>query len=282
MDIVAEQHLDAVSNMIDELFKGIKINDQEILMKRQDNTEIFTSFFIVHPYETVKKNYFVIIAKDITGQKETERKILNAVIETQERERKTFAENLHDELGPFLSGIKFYVEEITHDEPTTQKKELVEYLKKMTDQAISNTRSISNQLMPNVLVNYGLYKAINTFCEHLQIVNKISIELSSNKPGKQYDKKIELTLYRVIIELINNTLKHANATIVKISFIDNENQLTISYEDNGKGFDFENYIIGGKGLGIQNIISRIKLLKGELHFKSKPGKGFNINIQLNV
>ncbi len=263
MDIIAEQHLDAVSNMIDKLFKVKKNNDQEIIMKRKDNTK-----------------YFIIIAKDITAQKETEQKILNAVIETQERERKTFAENLHDELGPFLSGIKFYVDEITNDEPTNQKKELVEYLIKMTNQAISNTRSISNQLMPNILVNYGLYKAINTFCEHLQIVNKINIELSSNKPGKQYEQKIELTLYRIIIELINNTLKHSNATILKILFIDNENQLTIIYEDNGIGFDVENHIIGGKGLGIQNIISRIKLLKGDINIKSKPGQGFKSKIRI--
>jgi len=281
-DLIAAQNQKDITNMIDKLFKGKKINDSEIKMKRKDSKEIFVNFFIIHPSETATKDYFILIAKDITYQKETERNILNAVIETQERERKAFAENLHDELGPFLSGIKFYVDEITHDGLSPQKNELANYLKKMTNEAISIIRSVSNQLMPNILINYGLYKAINTFIGHLQIINKININLTSNQPQKKHDPKIELTLYRVIIELINNTLKHANATNINILFHDNDSQLCLTYEDNGKGFNFENYIIGGKGLGLQNIMSRIKLINGEIHFKSKQGKGFNVNIILKL
>ncbi len=282
--LIDNTEVDKVDTILNKLHHDESIENVRLLMKSKNNDTVFTetSFIAVDVKEEGGKTV-VMIAKDITAQVQSEQNVLSAVIETQEKERKSFAENLHDELGPFLSGIKLYVEEIAREDLSkSNRNELVSYLKRMSDDAIKNTRNISNMLMPNVLTNYGVYKAVERFCGNLQASKKINFNLDFNEPGKKYSDKLEVALYRIIIELINNTIKHAKAENIKIKLHDNGKILHFIYRDDGKGFDFEKKLNSGNGLGLQNIDSRVKLLGGKARYWSAPGKGIIIGVEFDL
>ena len=131
--------------------------------------------------------------------------------------------------------------------------------------------------MPNVLNDYGLIKAIKSFCEKISATNTISIEFNDNCTDDRFEEAIEIGLYRIIMELINNTLKHAKANKIQIVLKKSKYELFIEYKDDGIGYDLENQT---RGMGVNSIISRVKSMNGLCKFQSKIGKGINVQINL--
>jgi signal transduction histidine kinase len=145
-------------------------------------------------------------------RKISERRVLNAIIRTEERERKRFAKDMHDGIGPLLSTIKLYMNElISEDVEKKEKEESMDYINKLIDDALSGIRTISNNLTPRVIDEYGLVSAINEFCNSINKTHKLAIDFKS--PDKlNLSNHIEINLFRIINELINNTLRHADAS----------------------------------------------------------------------
>jgi len=223
------------------------------------------------------------IIRDITERKDMERKLLDTIISTEEKEREKFASDLHDELGPFLSGIKLYINELADDEILPeQRKELTDYLKEMVDEAVQKTRNISNQLMPNILLDYGLIKAVQSFCNKIDHVQQLNIQLKTNLNEERFPQTLEVVFYRIIIELINNTLKHANASSIGIKITQENNFLKFVYTDNGIGFDLIESYESRKGLGLTSLLNRLKSIKGQYDFISKPNKGIKFTIKAGI
>ncbi len=220
---------------------------------------------------------------NILKQKQTRRRMLSAVIETEEKERKRFAEDLHDGLGPLLSSISLYVNELKSDKHEKSKKsEFLNYSTELIDEAIKSTRMIANNLMPGILSDYGLFTALNTFCDKIQKLGGIHIKILSNLSDKRYEPAIEITLYRVLLELINNTLKHASASNISIDFSQTEKSIFIVYADDGIEFNVEKTMNDPKkGLGLNNSISRIKSIAGKCEYISSEGKGTKVKIEVN-
>jgi PAS domain S-box-containing protein len=217
---------------------------------------------------------FMSVKENITHKKLADIKLFNTIIETEEKERKKFAEDLHDELGPHLSGIRLYINELEDENIRPERRvDIVRMLDILIMEAIDKTRSISNQLMPSVLVDYGLMKALNSFCSRINSTGKIKIKLTCNVDDLLLDKTTEIVVYRIIIELINNTIKHANAENIGITCNKNNENLELVYEDDGQGFDFENALKNKNGLGLNNIINRIKTLEGSYNFENNLKKG---------
>ena len=216
-------------------------------------------------------------------QKQSKRKMLSNVIETEEKERKRFAEDLHDGLGPLLSSIGLYVNELKSDRHETAKKtEFLNYTSELIDDAIKNTRMIASNLMPGVLNDYGLVNALDTFCGKLKKTGAINVEVRSDLKDKKYPAVIEITLYRVVLELINNALKHAKANNIIVEISELDKNIIVKYNDDGKGFDFEKTKNDPlKGLGLNNIINRINSINGKCVFKSAEGKGTTVYIDVN-
>lgn len=224
------------------------------------------------------------ISRNLSERKELERKILSVVIQTEERERERFSKDMHDGLGPLLSTIKLYVNELVNDEvDADEKNKMVKYTNELIDEAISSTRTISNNLMPRVIHEYGLEKAVESFCNKVNKTNKINIDFKFSGIDRSLDKNVELILFRVISELINNTLKHAKAKNVAIDLEKNENKIRLHFKDDGVGFDVQN-IMNNKstGMGLKNIISRIRSINGNCSFFSELNKGFKIDIEIDV
>lgn len=221
------------------------------------------------------------LIEDITELKEAQRQILSATIEAEERERNYFARELHDGLGPLLSSIKLYFQWFNKPELQTPKEELLANINSVIQEAITSVKEISHKLSPHVLMNFGLIFAVKSFIEKLKDTSRIKINLKTNIE-QRLDKDIEITLYRVIIECINNTLKYAKAKKITISIIEKLNQIIFDYTDNGIGFTYDETVKSGKGLGLFNMQNRIATLGGNFFIKTQPGKGVKIKVTVNT
>jgi PAS domain S-box-containing protein len=220
---------------------------------------------------------------DKTDHYELQNKIINSIMETEDRERKRFAEDLHDELGPLLSSIRIYVNLIQTKTPEQEKEraELIDFAKQLLDDAVLQTKNISYNIMPEILGEYGLIPSIKSFCTKINKANEVRIEIQTDNFGEEerFDNKIELALYRVIKELLNNTLKHSSAREILIRFFKTDNNYTVEFTDDGKGFNLEEKLDSGKTLGLRNVFHRIQSISGSVHILSSPGKGMKVTIK---
>jgi signal transduction histidine kinase len=216
-------------------------------------------------------------------RKISERRVLNAIIRTEERERKRFAKDMHDGIGPLLSTIKLYMNELISEEvEKKEKEESMDYINKLIDDALSGIRTISNNLTPRVIDEYGLVSAINEFCNSINKTHKLAIDFKS--PDKlSLSNHIEINLFRIINELVNNTLKHADASKALISITEENSHIIFTYSDNGRGFDYSKYVEDKqKGDGINNILTRVQSIDGDIDIETGEDKGINVRIEFNV
>ncbi len=236
------------------------------------------AFVINYKGEEVK----VTIFRDITEKKETERRIMNAIISTEERDKRKFAEELHDGLGPILSTINLYIEALKITEDTNKIKTAVNRIGNSIDEAIKSVQEISNNMSPHILENFGLVTALQSFCKKIEELNEIKIECFQNLEVR-LKKEIEINLYRVITELVNNSLKHSKAKKINLQLKHQDTKIFIIYTDNGIGFDITKEKKKHKGMGILNINTRIKHLGGDVIFSNNNNnKGMKCKISIDI
>jgi len=252
------------------------------IQNRKKSGEIYWESTIITPIFNENREIvnFIGIKEDITDRKTYEKQTLLAILDAEEKQRKHFAEDLHDNLGPFLSGIKLYISQLEKkDIDQSMRLKLAENLNEMIDESIAITKLISNSLMPNILVDFGYIKAIESFINKINNAQNVNIVFIKPNKKKRIDKSCEIVIYRIIIELINNTLKHAVADTIKISILYNKN-INVIYSDNGIGFDIQESIDKKNGNGLINIISRLKSINAHYVFNSLPNKGMSLNIEI--
>ncbi len=213
----------------------------------------------------------------------TESRILSTIIKTEEKERRRFAKDLHDGLGPLLSSIKMSISSLSQKLSDKGDKKIIENMGNMVNEALYSIKEISNNLSPHILDNFGLLSAIKNFAENVSISKTIDIDINSNLGDKRFDRNIEVILYRVIGELISNTVKHASAKTINIDLYLKENILSLYYYDNGIGFDLEEVLSKEyEGRGLPNIMSRIKSINGTFNVEREENKGVHINIDVKL
>lgn len=282
--LFAPDEKEKILNYVDDTHQGVALKSQEYNARRK-NGSTFPVLCYFSPFLDVGKNQCLRgIAIDITELKQVERKILSKVIETEEKERKRVAKDLHDGLGPLLSSIKLYVNELqSPDSDEKEKTEMLKYTNELIDDAVSSTRTIANNLMPGIITDYGLVKALQSFCNKLNLSKSINIDLMTDDENRRYDKTIEITLYRVLMELINNTIKHASAKDIVINFNFDGKNLHVNYKDDGIGFNISKTLKDPKtGLGLNNIINRVKSMQGLCEMKSSVGSGLEVKIEIDT
>ncbi len=227
--------------------------------------------------------FFIIYQRRLLAQQKKHQKLesdyqkelLKTSIASQEEERTRIAKELHDDVGAMLTTTKLYFGQIS---PQLSGPELMEITSKMSgffDDMIQSVRSISQDLRPVILEKLGLIEAIQSLVQTINDSGKIEVSFVNNATHTIAKTK-ELNLYRIIQELITNTLKHANASVINIEFKNEKKSLVVIYQDNGKGLDKKN-LIHEKGLGLKNIESRLSILSGNIHFIERDS-GMNIKI----
>ncbi|MFT3751667.1 MAG: PAS domain S-box protein [Paludibacter sp.] len=220
------------------------------------------------------------VIRDVTERKLMQKKIVKTIIETQEAEKAYFSKELHDGLGPLLSTIRLYLQ-LTDRFATDKLKEIINKSEEILVEAISTVKEISNKLSPHLLTNYGLSSAIKSFVDKLNKNTEIEVLFESDF-NERIEPEIEATLYRAIIECVNNSLKHSGAHCIEIVLKRSGNRLLIFYKDNGIGFDLEETLAKHTGLGLFNLYNRIENIGGKLLLESKPGLGVNYQFIVNI
>lgn len=204
--------------------------------------------------------------------------ITKALVEGQSIERKRVASELHDNLGSMISSIKWRFDAINKNSLSDKEKEVFESLKSMLSSAYSEVRLISHNMLPFELEQKGLLGALEKFVSDINESEKIKINFYNHNVDKIGLPKVELELYSVCMEIINNTLKHANATEIEILFKQKDGILMIFLEDNGIGI----YKSKQNGKGLLNIENRIKSLDGTIELKTSQGKGTRYTIVVKI
>lgn len=211
---------------------------------------------------------------ELSHQKE----VIHAIIITQEKERKRIAQDLHDEISSKLNVINlnsnFLLDGgLTPEEYTKVNKNIL----KVTDKALESARKIAHDLLPPILEKFGLEPAIEELADSYNTSKQVDLQADVDYPNERLNKTQELHVFRVIQELINNSIRHGKAKEINISLLENKGELSLTYADNGLGFS-EEIIAEKKGLGMKNIESRVELLNGELTIKSAIDKGIFVSI----
>ena len=202
-----------------------------------------------------------------------ENRFMTAVIRTEERSRASFSRELHDGLGPLLSSAKMSLSALSKAELNERDRQTLQNTTSVIDEAIRSLREISNNLSPHVLNNFGLERGIKNFVERTQAIHSTEIFFTTNLRDERFDSNIEVIIYRVVCELINNSLKHAACSKIEVSLMLTAERITLEYGDNGRGFTPSE--VEGGGMGLANIKSRISSLDGIFNLDSHPGEGMH-------
>lgn len=218
----------------------------------------------------------LLMIRDYTEKINQEKENYLSVISAEEKERSRFSRELHDGLGPLLSTLKLYLEVYFSNPGDIEIKERIE---NVLNESIKSVKEISNNLSPHTLENFGLTKAISSFIEKVKFSKKINVNFNSNF-DLRLKPEVEISLYRYVTELINNTIKHAKSSLINIEIEKVNDMLIIKYHDDGVGFNLNDPNIYSKGIGLLNLKSRIEKIGGSIEFITSPGNGFNATASL--
>ena len=210
-----------------------------------------------------------------------EKRVLNAIINTEENEKKRFAKDLHDGLGPLLSTVKMSLSALNGKISDPHGQEILKNTNHLVNEAISTIKEVSNNLSPHVLTNFGLSSAISAFTAKINQTKVLEIDFKSNMENQRLENEKEVVIYRAVCELINNSILHSGASRIEIDLSKHEKFITLQFSDNGRGFDTSRLSLeDNKGMGLSNIETRVKSVDGVFILESNPGKGTSALIKV--
>lgn len=207
---------------------------------------------------------------------------LKSMLQSQEAERSRMAKDLHDGLGGMLSGIKLNLSSMKGNMVIPEKDVLL-FNKSIIqlDNAIAEMRRVAHNMMPEALLKFGLNEAVQDYCDGINDTNAVRIKFTQLGSNQPLEKSTEVILYRIFQELSNNAIKHAAAKNIFIQLTKHERGITLTVEDDGRGFD-ASQLPALKGAGLANVQSRIDYFKGSLTIDSEPGKGTSVNVEITL
>ncbi len=241
---------------------------------------VLISFMIIVGVILIRE-LFASLKRAESDRLRTEKRVLNAVINTEENERKRFAKDLHDGLGPILSTVKMSLSALTDRIKDTSGSVILNNTNHLVNEALSTIKDISNNLSPHVLSNFGLVSAIGAFTTKINQTKTVEIEFKSNMENQRLENDKEVVMYRAVCELINNSILHSGASRIEIELNKLEKFVTLQFNDNGRGFDTSTLNKEDtKGMGLSNIETRVKTVEGVFILESNPGKGTSALIKM--
>ncbi len=274
------------NNQIRELEKDKRI---QVLSIRQKNTlnyllaGVAVTILIISllAYRTYRQRQLLHQKKIQELEKEKQLLATEAVLKGQEDERARLARDLHDGLGGMLSGIKYSLNTMKGNMIMTENNvQSFERSIDMLDTSIREMRRVAHNLMPESLVKFGLDTALKDFCNDINSSGALKITYQSfGLESKVIEQTTAITIYRIVQELVNNIMKHAQARQAIVQITNEANQVAITVEDDGKGFDPQK-LDNGRGIGWINIRSRVDYLKGKIDTRSQFGEGTSVHIEL--
>jgi PAS domain S-box-containing protein len=281
IDYVMPTFKDAIRERRKLLGEGVAVGHFEIEIVSPFTNKIMPVEISSVPIIFNRQQAVLTIVRDITERKFLSRRLIETIIQTEEVERTRIAKDLHDEIGPLMSALKIYVTSFLENENIDRKNNIAGHIGVIIRDMIESIKNISNDMSPHILVNFGLIAAIQNITDLFN--RNIAIHLQSNIGKIRFPEIVESVVYRIIKELINNTIKHSQANDIFIDLNYSSMSLDCHYKDNGIGFDLNNYFNApSRGMGLSNIKSRIQSLGGRLDMITSPGKGFELLLSLKT
>ncbi len=279
-DFVVQDDKRLINQLMIDKIHPATIRELHMVTKQGTRIPVEVNYSIIFFNE--QKSILATI-RDIRERKQNEQKLLHAVIQAEENERSRFAKDLHDDLGPILSTIKMYVQSLRQQEDLPAKKDLINQLISTVDDSIKSIRKISHNLSSHLLQDMGLINAIQTHVDRINQSNTFTVVFNHNfEDDYRLSSNIEIVTYRVLLELINNSITHSRGNLINIDLLIHTNEFVILYSDNGTGFDFDKVLLdNSKGIGLKNILSRLNSVHGLLQFE-KVRSGFSLSIDISL
>ena len=293
-ELEAKYSLNQKQSEIDDLNKQQKI--QELTLRQRDTMNwalaisvlvmALIGFMYSRNYRQ-KKN--LLLAKALLQQqriidfeRETQLMAAQAVLQGQVQERTRLAKDLHDGLGSILSSTKYsFAHMKDHMVITKENAGVFERSMSMLDRSINELRRVAHNMMPEALMKFGLDTALKDFCGSIEQSGAVQLTYQSfGLDELPITEVYSAAVYRIVQELVNNILKHADATTALVQLIRKRDSLSITVEDNGKGFDTNN-LQNNNGIGYLNLRNRVTYLNGTLDIQTEAGKGTSVNIELS-
>ena len=230
-----------------------------------------------------------VLITDVTDefkkQKETENLIFRTIVDTQEKERIRFAKDIHDSLGQQLSGISFHLASLSSGSSISSNvaERILSKSRKALKEVLDEVRNICFNLMPRSLENLSLAEALNELCRNIRLSGELEFHISFNKKFPSLHKSLEIAIFRIVQEFINNSIKHGKAKNIRIIFTSDAKTIKMVIKDNGKGFDYKKTLANsGLGMGLKNVRSRVKSFNGDIEIKSSAPKGTSYEIAIPI
>ncbi|WP_420573818.1 sensor histidine kinase [Kordia sp.] len=233
--------------------------------------------------------FFYLSRKKII-QKELEKKtlelnhqkeMLKATIVAQEAERNRIAQDLHDAISAKLNVVSLSANFLLEEENVSEQEtdEIINHMLRVTNKTIESSRKIAHNLLPPILEKFGLGAALEELCDEFSNSKKVDVSSSIDYTAGRLPKDDELHVFRIVQELMNNSMRHGKAKEIELNFNPKKENLFLYYKDDGLGFNTKKIGVQ-KGLGLRNIESRVSLLKGEITYKSEELKGVEVQITI--
>ncbi|NNE14521.1 MAG: hypothetical protein HKN51_06060 [Saprospiraceae bacterium] len=238
--------------------------------------------FVLLIFSVSKRRILDEISKSQQKEIEFSKALLKNSIETLESERTRIARDLHDGVTSKLNVVNLNFNLLkAYDSPNAETAKLIESIHGSINESIDLTREISHNLISPSFTKFGIETALESLAVQVNQGNALSIELQLNHDWHLFSKMDQLHIYRIIQELVNNSIKHAEASKIEVSSIQKENEVSFAYVDNGKGL--ENHEEFESGIGIKNIKARLRLLGAHAEsLTDQPGFHYNFIIPKNV
>ena len=241
---------------------------------------VLISFMIIVGVVLIRELFYSLKKADIDRAR-SEKRVINAIITTEENERKRFAKDLHDGLGPLLSTVKMSLSALDQRINDQTGTDILNNTNHLVNEAINTLKDISNNLSPHILSNFGLSSALSAFVAKINKTKAIEIDFKSNMEKTRLETEKEVVVYRAACELINNSIRHSGASRIEIDLNKHEKFITLQFYDNGRGFDTSALSNEDrKGMGLSNIDTRVKSVDGVFILESTPGKGTSALIKI--
>ncbi|MGV3684651.1 MAG: ATP-binding protein [Daejeonella sp.] len=208
-------------------------------------------------------------------REEYQRKIAAAMINVEENERRRISSSLHDSVSQLLYGVKMQLDQLEK----TMQASGIKTIRKLLDQAINETRNISFELAPSILTDFGLSATLEELAKRLSS-RDLKIKVQINGYLKRMDILLETNIYRIIQELVNNSMKHSEASQITVE-ITRSKYILIVVKDNGKGFNVKAQEHAPTGSGLSSIKNRLRIYNGSIHVQSEPAKGTIVSVKLH-
>ncbi len=248
---------------------------------------VIAVFFLVLYYQNkLRSNQIILEQKEKINQQqliemENAKQIssMESMVRGQELERNRIAKDLHDSLGGLLSTIKLHYDALPQCNTESEDSKELLRINHLLDLACTEVRTISSNLQPGALANLGLEQAVNDLVMKYQDISSADIIFQAYGLHTEIPSSKAIHIYRIVQELLHNSIKHAEANEILVQLTEDEGELHVLVEDDGKGYDRENI---RRGMGVENILSRVNYLKAELNIQTQPGEGTSTMIIVSV